>query len=567
MPMKRVLWLALLLPLLPLATTTADDAGTGGIGDLVGDERIVHVLNRVGYGPRPGDVARVRELGIYRHILRQLYPERIPDTACRERIADLEFIHLPATDVVNRLTKPDPKLRKEFNEARKKLAELQQAEKKDRKAISALQKTIREYQAKTDRFLPIRQLASAKVIRAVHSERQLEQVMVDFWFNHFNVFGRKGALSLVIPDFEERALRPHAFGKFEDLLVAVAKHPAMLFYLDNWMSFAPEGSPVLDQKGRKTKRRPLLARGKGLNENYARELLELHTVGVDQGYSQKDIIEVARCFTGWTITNYRRGEGVNFQFVPRVHDAGPKRVMGLRIRPGGGIEDGMRVLEYLATHPNTAYFISEKLCRRFVADDPPKALVKRCAGTFLETGGDIRKVLYRIFSSPEFYSREAARQKMKKPSEYAVSAMRALGVTVEPNQNMLRQIGVLGEACYFCEPPTGFPDVAEKWGGSNAILARVNFATTLATGRIRGAKPDYEELLADLPAREAEVITERLTQILVGIPLDPRTQGSIEKTIGRAREQSKGQRRKATFKEAAGFLAALILGSPDFQMR
>ena len=564
----RILWLALLLPFLAPSISVADDDGSGGIGDLGGDERIVHVLNRLSFGPRPGDVAKVRDLGVYRYIIQQLYPERIPDLACRERIAGLEYVHQSATETANRFIKVDPALKKAYDDARTRMAELQKAEPKDRKAIAALQKVIREYRKKTDKFLPLRQLARAKLIRAVHSERQLEQVMTDFWFNHFNVNGRKGALGLVMPEYEETVIRPNAFGKFRDLLVAVARHPAMLFYLDNWMSFAPEGARVIgEKKNRRQARGRLLARGKGLNENYARELLELHTLGVDNGYDQKDIIEVARCFTGWTITNYRRNEGVAFKFAPAVHDAGSKQVMGLRIPPGRGVEDGIRVLEYLARHPNTARFISEKLCRRFVSDAPPEALVQRCAKTYLETDGDIRKVLYRIFSSPEFFSREAARSKMKKPAEYAVSAMRALGVETDGNDNLLRAVGGLGEACYFCEPPTGFPDVAEKWGGSNAILARVNFATALAFGRVKGIKPDYEALLSDLPSRDGRVVADRLAQILMGVPLSPATDDSIADTIERAQAQMKGARRKVKFADAAGFIAALILGSPDFQMR
>jgi len=564
---RRILWLALLLPFLAPPVAMADDDGTGGIGDLSGDERIVHVLNRLSYGPRPGDVGQVRELGVYRYIIRQLYPERIPDDECRERIAGLEYVHLSASETAKRFIKVDPALRKQYDAARKKLAELQKAEKKDRKKIAAVQKFIREYRRKTDRNLPLRQLAQAKLIRAVHSDRQLEQVMTDFWFNHFSIYGRKGAVALVLPEFEEKVIRPNAFGKFRDLLLAVAKHPGMLFYLDNWMSFAPAGATVLDKKGRRKKRGRLLARGKGLNENYARELLELHTVGVDNGYDQKDIIEVARCFTGWTITNYRRDEGVHFTFAEEVHDAGPKRVMGLRIPPGRGIQDGIRVLEFLARHPNTARFISEKLCRRFVSDVPPEDLVARCAKTYLETDGDIRKVLYRIFSSPEFFSREVARRKMKKPAEYAISAMRALGVTTDGNESLLRQVGRLGEPCYFCEPPTGFPDVADKWGGSNAILARVNFATAIAFGRVKGAKPDYEALLAFLPSRDGRVMADGLTQLLVGVPLSPATDDAITTAIERAEAQMKGERRTVKFRDAAGFLAALILGSPDFQMR
>ncbi|MEN8149043.1 MAG: DUF1800 family protein, partial [Planctomycetota bacterium] len=224
-------------------------------------------------------------------------------------------------------------------------------------------------------------------------------------------------------------------------------------------------------------------------------------------------------------------------------------------------------LDYLASHPNTARFICEKLCRRFVSDDPPEALVARCAETFLETDGNIRKVLYRIFSSPEFFSRRAVRSKMKKPAEYAVSVMRALDVETDGNQNLLRAIGRLGEPCYYCEPPTGFPDVAEKWGGSNAILARVNFATQTAFGRMKGAKPDYAKLLEGVSSVDPHVVANRLTRDLVGIPLSHDTEVALAATIDRAKELSKGQRRKPKLSEGAGLLAALILGSPDFQMR
>jgi len=347
------------------------------------------------------------------------------------------------------------------------------------------------------------------------------------------------------------------------MLVAVAKSPAMLFYLDNWMSAAPEGAPV--RVPGKTSPRKRGGR-RGLNENYARELLELHTVGVDNGYTQNDIIEVARCFTGWTIAGggYR---GRDFEFKAELHDAGPKVVMRKRVPPGRGVEDGMDILKFLAHHPNTARFISEKLCRRFVSDDPPPALVERCAGTFLETGGDIRMVLYRIFTSPEFFSREAARSKMKKPLDLVVSGVRALGIETKNPRALFYRIGQMGESLYFCEPPTGFPERAEKWGGTNAILARVNFATGLAYGRIGGHKADYDKLLAGAPIEDPQILAEWLSRLLVGRPLSPQTEAGIRRAIDRARAGLEREGQRAKRAEAAGFIAALILGSPDFQMR
>jgi len=562
--MRRSLALLLALLLLPLAPARAADE-MSGIGDLTGDERIVHVLNRLGYGPRPGDVARVRETGLFRYLVLQLHPERIPDDECEKRLEALPSLRMSATEAAETYARPSPEDRKALADATRRLAELRRKDDSDKAEMMKLVREVRKLRRKNDRNLPLRELMRAKVIRAVHSERQLEQVMADFWFNHFNVFGRKGPVTVVLPEFEERVIRPHALGTFRDLLVAVAKHPAMLYYLDNWRSQAAADAPVLDRRRRIGERR---GGARGLNENYARELLELHTVGVEGGYDQADVVEVARCFTGWTISNGRGKKGeIGFRFEPRWHDAGPKEVMGLRIGRGGGVEDGLAVLDFLATHPNTALFLSEKLCRRFVSDDPPRALVERCAGTFLESGGDIRLVLYRIFTSPEFFSADAARAKLKNPHTYAISAMRALGVETDAPRRLLRTIGVLGEPLYYCEPPTGYSDLAEKWGGSNAILSRVNFATALAFGRVRGAKPDFGAVLGDVPVDDPHVLADRIVTRCVGRPLSPEAARAIDGVIERAKRMAKGPRRRTTRDEAAGLLCALVLGSPDFQMR
>jgi uncharacterized protein (DUF1800 family) len=288
---------------------------------------------------------------------------------------------------------------------------------------------------------------------------------------------------------------------------------------------------------------------------------------VDNGYDQKDIIEVARCFTGWTIAG--RGQGRrDFLFRPELHDAGPKRVMSKRIPPGHGMEDGLAVLRYLARHPNTAWFISMKLCRRFVSDDPPPRLVERCAGTYLETKGDIRMVLYRIFTSPEFYDGNVVRAKVKKPHEYAISAIRALGLETDGPRSLVYQIARMGEPLYLCEPPTGYGDVAEKWGGANSVLARVNFATSLALGRVNGARPDYRRILEGAPVSDPTALVDWMCREYLGQPLSPASETALLAVVDRARAKAlKARRRKANLQEAGGFLTALILGSPDFQMQ
>jgi uncharacterized protein (DUF1800 family) len=561
--MKKTLALALLGALLvaPLATARADDEASG-IGTLSGDARVVHALNRLGYGPRPGDVSRVRQEGLFKHIVLQLHPERVADTACEERLEAFQYFRLTAAELETALPPLTKEQRMRLADLQKKAQELRKEKK--REELRRVQEELNALRKKNDRNLPLMELMRAKIIRAVHSERQLEQVMVDFWFNHFNVFGRKGAAAFLIPELEEHVIRPRAFGKFEELLVAVAKSPAMLVYLDNWMSVAPEGSTTLKPSGRGLRRRR--GRGSGLNENYARELLELHTLGVDNGYTQKDIIEVARCFTGWTVSGGRNGRV--FEFRPERHDAGPKKVMGKRIRPGRGVKDGLDILTMLAHHPNTARYMSEKLCRRFVSDDPPADLVERCAATWLRTGGDIRLVLYRIFTSPEFFSEEAARAKVKKPHEYVVSALRAVDAETDAPRGLLYQIGQMGEPLYLCEPPTGYSDAAEKWGGTNAILSRVNFATALAFGRVPGAKPDYDRLLAGAPVEDPAVLIDWLVRAYLGQPLSPTSAQALDGVVEQARATARQQRRrKASTKEALGFLTAMILGSPDFQMQ
>jgi len=323
----------------------------------------------------------------------------------------------------------------------------------------------------------VRDLAESKILRAVHSNRQLNEVLVDFRFNHFNVFIEKGADRFLTTEYEREAIRPRVLGKFRDLLEATAKSPAMLFYLDNWQSVG-ENTPAT--------RGPAGRQRRGLNENYGRELLELHTLGVDGGYTQKDVTETARCFTGWTINQPQRGG--EFLFNPRMHDRGEKTVLGVTIAAGGGMDDGMKVLDIVAKHPSTAKFISHKLAQRFVADEPPAALVDRMAQTFLKTGGDMREVMRTLLESKEFWSVGAYRTKVKSPLQMVASAVRAVNGDVDFAFPLVNQLAQLGQPLYRKQEPTGYSNSSDAWLNSAGLVARMNFALQLADGKVPGVK-------------------------------------------------------------------------------
>jgi uncharacterized protein (DUF1800 family) len=386
---------------------------------------------------------------------------------------------------------------------------------------------------------------------------------VDFWFNHFNVYAQKGAVRWMTPAYEREAIRPHALGRFRDLVLATARHPAMLFYLDNWLStradFVVPGGP---NAGRRV----------GLNENYARELLELHTLGVDGGYTQQDVIEVARCFTGWTIDRPQQGGG--FLFRPAAHDRGAKRVLGHVIPAGGGETDGLRVIDILVRHDATARFVSTKLARRFVSDEPPPALLARAADTFRRTDGDIRAVLTTIFTSPEFWSAEAYRAKIKTPLELVASAMRALdgrivpgGFEMDGGIALAREVGRLGEPLYEAQPPTGYPDRAEAWVNTGALLARMNFALGLAHNRVRGARVDVAGFLGGADRSQPTQVLDRLLTVVLHGEATARTRAVLVAQLESpeiTRVTADDRVAKDTDVEK---LAALVLGSPEFQRR
>lgn len=394
-----------------------------------------HVVERLSFGARPGDVERVAAMGVGAYIEEQLNPSRIADPRLAPMLAGFETLGLTSSQMAGRyFSRPGQ----------------EPADQAMRRAAN----------------VPLLELSQQKILRARYSERQLEEVLVDFWFNHFNVFAGKGQFArFYLTEYEREAIRPHVLGRFRDMLGATAQSPAMLWYLDNWLS--------------NTRR--------GLNENYGRELLELHTLGVDGGYTQADVVNVARAFTGWTIEAPRQGGG-DFTFNARLHDRQEKVVLGQRIPAGGGRQDGERVLDIVAAHPSTARHIARKLATRLVSDVPPAALVDRAASIFRESGGDLRAVTRAIITSPEFMSAEARRAKVKTPLEFAMSALRTTGADVNNAAPLVQQMRALGMPLYGAQPPTGYADTAVSWINSGALLARMNFAVALVENRIRGTR-------------------------------------------------------------------------------
>jgi uncharacterized protein (DUF1800 family) len=517
---------------------------------LTPDQQILHVLNRLGYGPRPGDLERVKRMGLTRYIEGQLDPARIDDAQIEQELATYPVLAMSAAALVRDYPRPRP-------EATQKGGAGEMSPKATADAFPPERRPYRITEA----------LQAAKLTRAIGSERQLQEVMVDFWFNHFNVYAQKGAVQWMVPSYEVEAIRPHALGHFRDLLMATARHPAMLFYLDNWVSthadFIALAGPY---KGTK----------RGLNENYGRELMELHTLGVEGGYTQADVTEVARCFTGWSID--RPDQGGGFIFRPRTHDRGAKRVLGQIIPAGGDVADGVGVIDTLSRHPSTARFVSTKLVRRFVSDDPPPRLVDRAVVTFRDTDGDIRAVLETIFTSPEFFSIVAYRAKVKTPLEVVASAARGLGAEVDPPGGgaqpwvggalvLARQVGKLGEPLYQARPPTGYPDQAEAWVNSGALLARMNFALALAHARLPGVRVDLSRTLSGVDRSRPAQVLDRLLQALLHGEASSATRAILVRELDSAEITRVTGDDRAPTRTDVEKLAALVLGSPEFQRR
>ncbi len=410
---------------------------------------------------------------------------------------------------------------------------------------------------------PLRELQQAKLLRAVFSEKQLHEVMVDFWINHFNVFGGKDSVRWMVSSYERDVIRPHALGKFKEMLVAVAQSPAMLYYLDNFLSRV-EPPEKKDEDGNS-----IPARRPGLNENYARELMELHTLGVDGGYTQQDVIEVARCFTGWSITPQPNS---TFVFRPRIHDRGEKLVLNKRIAAGGGIEDGLRVLDILVKHPSTARFISYKLSQRFVADDPPASLVDRAAAVFKSTEGDIREVVRSILISPEFYSPLYYRNKVKSPLELVASTIRATGTSTDAASPLIQWIARMGEPLYLCQPPTGYSEDSSRWLSNATLLERMNFTVTLVSNKINGTRFDVTRLVDSGIANDRDKLLDQLIAVLVHSDLPDETRDNLESAVDESREKITPAKLKSRAvqknnQQLIGSIAALILGSREFQVK
>ncbi len=499
--------------------------------------RADHALNRLTFGATEADRATIERLGVEKWIDLQLHPERLPENpALLARLAQLDSLPMtsdqiaekyPPANVIRQLVRSgridqvkDPVMRarlERYAERMKKEVKvesgpalltpgetrmLRQGTPEERKALLAKMDPAQRdailarlpggrqevmngsdlalrremIAAQQPNQVVYHDLTDAKLMRAVQSTHQVEELLADFWFNHFNVFYDKGINRMLTSSYEREAIRPHVLGNFKDLLLATSQHPSMLFYLDNWTSMSEEAA----KRGRGKKK------AQGLNENYARELLELHTMGVDKGYTQKDVTEVARCFTGWSITAPRVGGA--FTFNPRVHDRGEKTVLGHRIPAGGGKEDGLKVIDILMEHPSTAHFIATKLAQRFVADEPPAALVERMAKSFTKTKGEIRPMLQVMFSSPEFWSEGAYKAKMKMPFEMVASALRATNAQVDSTVALTQQLATLGQPLYKKVEPTGYYASAEEWTNSAALLGRMNFAMALTSNKVPGVR-------------------------------------------------------------------------------
>lgn len=509
---------AVLLLVLPLAAAEAPPAL------MTERERAIHVLDRLAYGPRPGEVDKVLSMGVDAWIAAQLRPETIGDAAVEAPLRRYRSLEMSAAKLYN-----------EYPDKKSRLAGMFGSGRKPQEVAS--------------------ELAAAKVLRAALSERQLQEVMTDFWFNHFNVAAQKNQLRWLVSPYERETIRPRVLGKFRDLIGAVAHSPGMLVYLDNFQStidarYAPAGAQEdiaeMEEKmsaGGKNKGRSKL----GLNENYARELMELHTLGVDGGYTQKDVTELARILTGWSLdrpNKKNRLKDFEFKFKRRMHDPGDKVLLGVPF-PWAGEAEGEKALDLLARHPATAKFIALKLCRRFVADDPPADMVDRVAAHFTQSDGDIRETLRALFADPAFFERRFFRAKVKTPLEFTASALRATKAELRDPEKIARQIGAMGQPLYQCEPPTGWPDRAEPWVNSGALLSRMRAAAALFN-----RNPDAP---ASAEAANGKNVAAYVDAYLGG-EIGERTRAAIL-----ARLDHPGMTPEKT--------AALVIGSPEFQRR
>jgi uncharacterized protein (DUF1800 family) len=557
------------------------------ITELTQDQAILHAMNRLAYGPRPGDVERIRQMGLEKWIDEQLHPDSINDSALDERLeGKYATLKKSAASLLDEY--PPPALAaKKAGETKEEYE--QQMQEKRRAAMAQIDggnpnadKTQEQLARMQGPGRIIAELSMAKVDRAIYSERQLDAVMEDFWFNHFNVFAGKGADRWLLTSYVRDTIRPHTLGKFQDLLVATAKSPAMLFFLDNWQSVDPAAfkehqeemavrraryqgifGGMQDGSGGQNPNAKKQNQDRGLNENYGREVMELHTVGVDAGYTQQDVIEMARCLTGWTVREPRRDP--EFVFRPEFHAEGKKVVMG-RTFNYGGERDGEEALQMLANDRRTAKFISTELARHFVSDTPPPALVDRMVKEYEGTGGDIRSVMKTMIYSPEFWSKLSYRAKVKTPFELVASTARSLNSDVSISLPLAQWVGRMGEPLFLCQPPTGYSDKAETWVNTGALLNRLNFALAFATGHMGGTQVDLASLFGSAASKDPEIALTRSLDIFLGGQVDPQTRQTLEARL------NDPQVLQASLDDPVkqvneGLLSGLVLGTPEYQRR
>ncbi|MBL8188349.1 MAG: DUF1800 domain-containing protein [Acidobacteria bacterium] len=579
-----------LIPLPEIGDETTRSRKTT-ISPLTEEQKILHLLNRAGFGPRPGDMERIKQKGLERYLDEQLHPEDIEDEFLARPLQSLNTLQATLPELFQNFLPPPPPprpapaptppplavkkeeakegQREEGKEGSTDKPAPGKADKSEAMIASSLNPSApqspppRPTPTPADTQRPLRELQQAKLLRAVFSERQLQEVMVDFWFNHFNVFAGKDNARLMLTVYERDVIRPNALGRFKELLTAVAQSPAMMVYLDNFLSQAeqPAPPPKYDAEGNllPPPRRP------GLNENYARELMELHTLGVDGGYTQNDVREVARCFTGWTV-----GQQPNpmFLFRPRSHDKGEKVVLGKRIAAGGGIEDGLRVLDLLAKHPSTAKFISFKMAQRFVADEPPTTLVDRAAEVFTKTDGDIRQVVRAILTSPEFYSPKFYRNKIKSPLELAASAIRATGAATDGAAPLVQTVARMGEPLYQCQPPTGYSEDSSHWLSNATLLERMNFALALIGNRINGTRVEVNRFVVADATKDQKRLLNALLAAFIHSDVSKETRDNLMKVLTEQRAKTiSGKPDDRRVNELVGNVAALVLGAREFQVK
>jgi uncharacterized protein (DUF1800 family) len=671
-------------------------------------ERATHALNRLTFGPRPGDLERVQAIGVKKWIEMQLNPEQIDDSLLEARLQTFPAMHLsqvnliqafPSAGVIravadgkiplpadrveraiyqNQVSAYEEKRQKQAQEAANQPAaepilsadpKMQTPQTAPAAMAAASESVIADAMAledvasspsitvheqklyadlastqivnlspdqRLDRLVNMKpgqlrgfmkgltpeertqltagmtaqqketmvallnptllvagELLQTRLLTDLYSQRQLQAVMTDFWLNHFNVYLKKGQLApWYLVDYEQNVIAPNAMGKFEDLLVATAKSPAMLFYLDNHASIGPHSTAAMRAQANPAAKN----KEPGLNENYARELMELHTLGVDGGYTQKDVTELAKVFTGWTIEDPRKGGG--FTFNERRHEPGPKVVLGQTIRDNGE-QEGLEMLHRLATSPATAHHLSQQLAERFVSDTPPPALVDRMAKTYLRSDGDIRQVLRTLLTSPEFWSREAYRAKVKTPEEFVLSAVRATGGEVNRPAIVLNAMGQLGMPFFGCQTPNGYSWAAGPWVNSGDLLSRINIALALASHKL-GTATDLDALMkikgpdaATAAQKEAKLeavflegvlnpqarqtVLQQADQLAAQGPMalpgadpsrpGPKQAGTMPVRAAFVQVMDLATPIPAPADKQASLVAGLLLGSPDFQKR